>query len=42
VLIDMARHRGKPSLERGETFTHEDLLAAARIRGSRSANATSS
>jgi kynurenine formamidase len=29
VLIDMARHRGKPWLDKGETFTHEDLEAAA-------------
>lgn len=33
VLIDMARHRGKPSLAKGETFTHEDLLAAAEAQG---------
>lgn len=33
VLIDMARHRGKPALERGETFTHEDLMAAATRQG---------
>ncbi len=33
VLIDMARHRGKKSLERGETFTHEDLLEAAAAQG---------
>jgi kynurenine formamidase len=33
VLIDIARHRGKDSLDRGETFTHEDLLAAARAQG---------
>lgn len=30
VLIDMARHRGKAVLDRGETFNHEDLLAAAK------------
>ncbi|WHA42613.1 cyclase family protein [Agrobacterium larrymoorei] len=29
VLIDMARHRNKPVLERGETFDHTDLMAAA-------------
>jgi kynurenine formamidase len=29
VLLDVARLRGKASLERGETFTHDDLLAAA-------------
>jgi kynurenine formamidase len=33
VLIDMARHRGKDSLEAGETFTHEDLEAAAAAQG---------
>lgn len=33
VLIDMARHRGKTSLDPGETFTHEDLLAAAEQQG---------
>ena len=33
VLIDMARHRGKKVLGRGETFTHEDLLAAAQSQG---------
>jgi kynurenine formamidase len=33
VLIDMARHRGKPWLDKGETFTHEDLMAAARAQG---------
>ncbi|SIS65668.1 cyclase family protein [Alicyclobacillus vulcanalis] len=29
VLLDMARHRGKPSLSAGETFGVEDLLACA-------------
>lgn len=29
VLIDMARHRGKDSLDPGETFDHKDLLEAA-------------
>src|SRR3954469_15623306 len=29
VLLDMARFRGKPNLDKGETFTHEDLLACA-------------
>lgn len=29
VLLDMARFRGKPHLERGELFDHEDLLACA-------------
>jgi kynurenine formamidase len=33
VLIDMARHRGKTSLAVGETFTHEDLEAAASAQG---------
>lgn len=33
VLIDMARHRGKAVLDPGETFTHEDLLAAAQRQG---------
>jgi kynurenine formamidase len=30
ILVDMAHHRGKESLERGETFTHLDLVEAAR------------
>jgi len=29
VLLDIARLRGKPYLDKGETFSHEDLLAAA-------------
>ncbi|WP_295683886.1 cyclase family protein [uncultured Nevskia sp.] len=33
VLIDMARHRAKPVLDPGETFTHLDLLAAAEKQG---------
>src|SRR5690606_20210557 len=33
VLIDIARARGKESLDRGETFTHHDLLAAAEKQG---------
>ena len=33
VLIDMARHRGKDSLDRAETFTHEDLIEAAAAQG---------
>lgn len=33
VLIDMARHRNKRVLDPGETFTHEDLLAAAQRQG---------
>jgi kynurenine formamidase len=33
VLLDMARFRGKPTLDKGETFTHEDLLACAQSQG---------
>ena len=33
VLIDMARHRGKEALDKGETFNHEDLMAAAKAQG---------
>jgi kynurenine formamidase len=33
VLIDMARHRGKPWLDKGETFDHTDLEAAAAAQG---------
>jgi kynurenine formamidase len=33
VLIDMARHRGKEALDKGETFDHNDLLAAAEAQG---------
>ena len=33
VLIDIARHRGKAVLDKGETFNHEDLLAAAAAQG---------
>jgi kynurenine formamidase len=33
VVLDIARLRGKESLERGETFTHEDLQAAAQAQG---------
>lgn len=33
VLIDIARHRGKRVLGRGETFTHDDLLEAAEAQG---------
>ena len=33
VLIDIARHRNKEVLEPGETFTHLDLLAAAKAQG---------
>jgi Putative cyclase len=31
VLIDMARHRGKQWLDKGETFDHHDLEAAAAL-----------
>lgn len=33
VLIDMARHRGKQWLDKGETFTHADLEEAAAAQG---------
>lgn len=33
VLLDMARFRGKETLESAETFTHEDLLACAESQG---------
>ncbi len=33
VLIDMARHRGKEYLEKGETFDHEALEEAAAAQG---------
>jgi len=33
VLLDMARFRGKPTLDKGETFTHEDLIACAQAQG---------
>jgi kynurenine formamidase len=33
VLIDMARHRGKDWLDKGETFDHTDLEAAASAQG---------
>ncbi|MHA6766975.1 cyclase family protein [Sphingobium ummariense] len=33
VLIDMARYRLKNVLDRGETFDHEDLMAAAAQQG---------
>ncbi|HGM5579888.1 TPA: cyclase family protein [Pseudomonas putida] len=33
VLIDMARHRGKAVLDKGEGFDHHDLLAAASAQG---------
>lgn len=33
VLLDMARFRGKSSLDKRETFTHEDLGACAKAQG---------
>ncbi|KPF72328.1 MAG: cyclase family protein [Blastomonas fulva] len=33
VLIDMARFRGKDCLDKGETFDHNDLCAAAEAQG---------
>lgn len=33
VLLDMARHRNKDVLDKGETFTHEDLMACAQAQG---------
>jgi kynurenine formamidase len=33
ILIDMARHRGKEHLEKGETFDHRDLQEAAAAQG---------
>lgn len=33
VLLDMARFRGKESLDSAETFTHEDLVACAKQQG---------
>lgn len=33
VLLDMARHRGKKNLDKGETFDHHDLEAAAEGQG---------
>jgi kynurenine formamidase len=35
ILIDIARYRNKPVLDAGETFTHEDLLAAAAAQGTK-------
>lgn len=35
VLIDVARHRGKDVLDRGEAITLEDLLAAADAQGTK-------
>lgn len=33
VLLDMARFRGKKTLDSAETYTHEDLLACAAAQG---------
>lgn len=33
VLLDIARFRGKPALDRAETFTHNDLMDCARAQG---------
>lgn len=33
VLIDIARQRGKEALDKGETFTHEDLQECAAAQG---------
>ena len=33
VLLDVARLKGRPHLDRGEPFTHNDLLAAAERQG---------
>ena len=33
VLLDMARFRGKTTLDKAETFTHEDLVACAEAQG---------
>ena len=33
VLLDIARHRGKTHLQRGETYTHLDLVACAEAQG---------
>lgn len=33
VLLDLARHRGKDTLARGETFDHHDLEACAEAQG---------
>lgn len=32
ILLDIARHRGKPVLDRAETFTHRDLVDCARAQ----------
>lgn len=33
VLLDMARFLGKSTMDKGETFSHEDLLACAKAQG---------
>jgi kynurenine formamidase len=33
ILIDIARYRGKEVLDKGETFDHNDLMAAAKAQG---------
>jgi kynurenine formamidase len=33
ILLDIARYRGKEALDKGETFTHEDLVACAKSQG---------
>ncbi|MFC7959060.1 cyclase family protein [Rhodococcoides kroppenstedtii] len=33
ILLDLARFRGKDHLDKGETFTHEDLVACAESQG---------
>ncbi|MFJ9388942.1 cyclase family protein [Nocardioides sp. NPDC101246] len=33
ILLDIARYRGKENLDKGETFTHEDLIACAEAQG---------
>ena len=35
ILLDIARFRGKESLDKAETFTHEDLVACRRSAGRR-------
>ena len=35
ILLDIARWRGKDVLGKGETFTHEDLIACATAQGTR-------
>lgn len=33
ILLDMARFRGKDHLDKGETYSHEDLVACAEAQG---------